>query len=447
MPVKDAKATRRGADPRGAVAIVGAACRLPGAPDLAGFGRLLDSGTDAVTEIPPSRFTRARFEHPRAGEPGRMVHLRAGVIPDPLRFDHAGFGISPREAAEMDPQQRLLLTLGREALTDAGLPEAAIAGRDFGAYVGASTTDWSDLRQHDPAGSDRYMMTGAALSILANRFSNAFDLHGPALTVDTACSSALVALDAACQALRAGRIEGALVGGVNLLLSPLPFAGFWRAGMLSRRGRCQAFGAGADGYVRAEGGVVLVLKRLEDALAAGDAIRGVILATGVNAAGRTTGLSLPDQDAQATLIARVVEDAGLTPEEFGYFEAHGTGTPTGDPIEAAAIAQAVGRRRARPLPVGSVKSNIGHTEAAAGLVGVLKALHVMESGRIPRTLHTETLNPNIPFAEHGLRVATTDLPFRGGAIGVNSFGFGGTNGCAIVAAPPPPRAARTAPRA
>jgi acyl transferase domain-containing protein/NADPH:quinone reductase-like Zn-dependent oxidoreductase/NADP-dependent 3-hydroxy acid dehydrogenase YdfG/acyl carrier protein len=429
------------------VAIVGAACRLPGAPDLQAFGRLLDEGRDAVTEIPEDRFTKARFQHPRAGETGRAVHLRAGVIEAPLRFDHAGFGISPREAAEMDPQQRLLLTLARDALKDAGLPEAGIAGREFGAYVGASTTDWSDLRQHDPAGADRYMMTGAALSILANRFSNAFDLHGPTLTVDTACSSALVALDAACQAIRDGRIEGALVGGVNMLLSPLPFAGFWKAGMLSRRGRCQAFGSGADGYVRAEGGVVLVLKRLDRALADGDQIRGVIRATGVNAAGKTTGLSLPDQKAQAALIRRVTEAAGLTPDDFGYFEAHGTGTPTGDPIEAAAIAEAVGRRRGKPLPVGSVKSNIGHTEAAAGLVGILKALHVLGTKRVPRTLHTEVLNPNIPFAEHGLRVATQPMPFAGGAVGVNSFGFGGTNACAVVTAAPEPRraAAKAAP--
>ncbi|WP_421990662.1 polyketide synthase [Roseococcus sp.] len=226
------------------IAIVGAACRLPGAPDLAGFARLLDEGRDAVTEVPADRFTQARFLHPRPGEVGRALHFRAGTIGDVAGFDATGFGLSPREADEMDPQQRLLLMLARRAFEDAGWPEAQAAGRRIGVYVGASTTDYADIRQQDNGSADRYIMTGGALSIAANRLGHVFDLRGPAMTLDTACSSGLVALNAACEALRAGQATAAVVGGVNLLLSPYPFLGFWRAGMLSKRGRCQAFGAG-----------------------------------------------------------------------------------------------------------------------------------------------------------------------------------------------------------
>ncbi|WP_424810742.1 SDR family NAD(P)-dependent oxidoreductase [Roseococcus sp. YIM B11640] len=432
------------------IAIVGAACRLPGAPDLAGFARLLEEARDAVTEVPPDRFPQQRFLHPRAGEPGRALHFRAGVIEDAADFDAMGFGLSPREADEMDPQQRLLLTLARRAFEDAGWPESRLSGRRIGVYVGASTTDYADLRHQDASGADRYIMTGGALSIAANRVGHVFDLRGPAMTMDTACSSGLVALHAACEALRAGAAEAAVVGGVNMLLSPFTFMGFWRAGMLSPRGRCQAFGAAADGYVRAEGGVVLLLKPLDAALADGDLVRGVILGSGVNAAGRTTGISLPNGEAQSALIAEVLEAAGLDPLDIGYFEAHGTGTAAGDPIEAAAIARAAnpGGRRRQPLPIGSVKSNIGHTEAAAGLVGLLKGLVVLETGRIPATLHADTLNPNIPFAEYGIRPATRAMPFRGGVVAVNSFGFGGTNACAVIGRPPRRvRSAGTAPTA
>lgn len=428
----------------GAIAIVGAACRLPGAPDLPAFARLLESGTDAVTEIPPDRFTRARFYHPRPGERARAPHFQAGTLGDLLTFDAAAFGLSPREAEEMDPQQRIVLELARRALEDAGWAEEAVAGRPFGVFAGASTTDWGNLRAFDLGGGDRYAMTGSALSIVANRLSHAFDWRGPAFTVDTACSSGLVALHQAMQALRAGHVPAAVVAAVNVLLSPLPFGGFWRAGMLGRRGRCQAFGAGADGYVRAEGGVVVVLKPLEAALRDGDAVRAVILASGVNAAGRTNGISLPDGAAQAALIRQVREEAGLDADDIGYFEAHGTGTPVGDPIEAHAIGQGIGPRR-QPLPIGSAKSNIGHTEAAAGLVGLLKAMLVLEAGRIPPSLHCDPPNPAIPFAELGLRPAATALPLQGRGVMVNSFGFGGTNGCAALAAAPAPRPPRARP--
>ncbi|MDO9711998.1 type I polyketide synthase [Paracraurococcus lichenis] len=423
-----------------AIAIIGAACRLPGAPDLEAWWNLLAAGRDAVTTVPPDRFTQAWFAHPRRGEPGKSYTFAAGTLGDVAGFDPGAFGISPREAAEMDPQQRLLLEVAAEALEDAGLPPGALAGTETGVFVGGSLTDYGDLRQADAASGDRYFMTGSALSILANRIGNVFDLRGPAQTIDTACSSSLVALHWACEALRAGRIPAALVGGVNLLLSPFPFLGFARAGMLSPSGRCHAFDARADGYVRAEGAGAVLLKPLEDALAAGDAIRGVILATGVNAAGRTMGLSLPSQPAQRALIEQVLAESGVAPGRIAYFEAHGTGTAAGDPLEAGAIGEAIGRRRqGAPLPIGSAKTNIGHTEPASGMVGLLKAVLMLQEGKIPPSLHHETPNPAIDFQGLGLRVPTAleSLPDRRRAvIGVNSFGFGGTNASVLVGAAP-----------
>ncbi|TDH60554.1 polyketide synthase, partial [Dankookia rubra] len=434
--------------PERAVAIVGAACRFPGAPDLDAYWRLLAEGRDAVTTVPADRFTQSHFAHPRRGEPGKSYSFAAGTLGDVAGFDPGAFGISPREAAEMDPQQRLLLEVAAEALEDAGLPPGALAGTATAVFVGGSLTDYSDLRRTDIASGDRYFMTGGALSILANRIGNVFDLRGPAQTVDTACSSSLVALHYACEALRAGRVPAALVGGVNLLLSPYPFLGFARAGMLSPTGRCHAFDARADGYVRAEGAGMVLLKPLEDALAAGDAIRGVILASGVNAAGRTMGISLPSQAAQQALLDQVLAAAAIAPGRIGYFEAHGTGTAAGDPIEAAAIGQAIGRHRSgAALPIGSAKTNIGHTEPASGMVGLLKAMLVLEHGQVPPSLHHATPNPDIDFAGLGLRVPTRleALPnHRRAVAGVNSFGFGGTNASVLLGAAP---AARPAPEA
>ena len=432
------------------IAVVGLACRLPGAPDLDGFWRLLSEGRDAVTTVPADRFNHAAWLHPRKSEPGKTYTFAAGTLGDVFGFDHTAFGLSPREAAEMDPQQRLILELTREAFEDAGWPEAAVAGQRVGVYMGASTTDYGDLRQFDPSGADRYMMTGGALSIVANRVTNIFDLRGPAQTIDTACSSALVALHHAAEALRHGRIPAAVVGGVNMLLSPFPFGGFARASMLSPTGRCHAFDSRADGYVRAEGGVVVVLKRLADAQRDGDTIHGVILGSAVNAAGRTVGLSLPNMAAQATLLEELLDDAGVAPSRIRYFEAHGTGTAAGDPIEAGAIGRAVASRRgkAAPLLLGSAKTNIGHTEAASGLVGLAKALLILKHGQVPPSLNYEQPNPNIDFAKLGMQVATKLQPLpsaENAVIGVNSFGFGGTNAGVLVAGAPTPRKARSAP--
>ena len=429
------------------VAIVGAACRLPGAPDLDAYWRLLEAGVDAVSTLPADRFAQGPFFHPRRGEPGRSYSFAAGHLGDAFAFDAGAFGISPREAAEMDPQQRILLEVALGAFEDAGWPPSSVAGEALGVFVGGSATDYADLRLPDHAGSDRYFMTGNALSILANRLTNVFDLRGPAETIDTACSSSLVALHAACRAVAEGRVPAALAAGVQMLLSPYPFVGFSRAGMLSPTGRCRAFDADADGYVRAEGAGAVILKRLDRALADGDAVRGVILASGVNSAGRTIGLSLPNRDAQARLIRQVMAEAGIGPDRLAYFEAHGTGTQAGDPAEAWAIGTAAASGRAAPLPIGSSKTNIGHLEPASGIAGLLKAMLVLDRRLVPPTLHQGRPNPRIDFGALNIRIPTQaeKLAALGAPVaGVNSFGFGGTNACVLLAPPPPARKAASA---
>ena len=421
----------------GSIAIIGAACRLPGAPDLATFWELLSSGTDAISQVDEGRWSTRFYYHPTRGTPGKSYSWAAGLIGEFDQFEPEFFGISPREAAQMDPQQRILLELVWHALEDAGIPAAKLAGSATGVFVGASSTDYRELRLGDPASGDSYFMTGGTLSILANRASYIFDLRGPSLTVDTACSSSLVALHEACEAIRSGRIPGAIVGGINLLLSPYPFLGFCRAAMLSQRGRCFAFDARADGYVRGEGGGAIILKPLAAALADGDRIRAVIRATGVNSDGRTIGLSLPSEAAQAALLREVYAEAGVSPDELAFFEMHGTGTPAGDPIEAAAVGRALGQGRRSPLPIGSVKSNIGHLEPASGMAGLLKTALALEHGIVPPSLHCETPNPEIAFEALNLRLVQRPEPIAAGSYaGVNSFGFGGTNGHAVLAAPP-----------
>ncbi|HEX3861584.1 MAG TPA: SDR family NAD(P)-dependent oxidoreductase [Stellaceae bacterium] len=422
----------------GLIAIIGAACRFPGASDLDAFWELLISGTDAITEVDAERWSTRFYYHPTLGTPAKSYTWSAGMLTGVDCFEPAFFGISPREAAQMDPQQRLLLELIWHAAEDAGIPSTRLAGSDTGVYIGASSTDYRDLRLGDPASGDSYFMTGGTLSILANRISYVFDLRGPSLTVDTACSSSLVALHHACEAIRGGRVGSAIVGGINLLLSPYPFLGFCRASMLSRKGRCFAFDARADGYVRGEGGGVIILKPLAQALADGDRIRAVIRGTGVNSDGRTIGLSLPSEAAQAALIRTVYARADVAPDDLAFFEMHGTGTPAGDPIEAAAVGRSLGQGRSVPLPIGSVKTNIGHLEPASGMAGLIKAALALEHGIVPPTLYGATPNPNIAFDDLNLRlIATPETIAAGACAGVNSFGFGGTNGHAVLAAPPP----------
>jgi acyl transferase domain-containing protein/NADPH:quinone reductase-like Zn-dependent oxidoreductase/acyl carrier protein len=421
------------------LAIVGAACRLPGAKSLPAFAELLLNGCSAIQDIGGDRWTKSRYFHPGPSQPGKTYSFAAGALPDIFDFDPAFFGISAREALSVDPQQRLMLELAYEASEDAGIPSSRLAGSDTGVFVGASSWDFLAVSFGDAAGLDAYGMQGAALSSVSNRISYVFGLRGPSLTVDTACSSSLVALHLACEALQRDEIGQAIVGGVNLLMAPQSFVGFARASMLSRLGRCHSFDARADGYVRGEGGGAIIVKTLASALASGDPIRAVIRATGMNSDGRTNGFSMPSGMAQAELVRAVCERAGVTPDDFSYFEAHGTGTPVGDPIEANAIGEAIGKARSRPLPIGSVKSNIGHLEPASGMAGLMKLLVCFDRDVIPASLNFETPNPNIPFTALNLEVVTTQRPLGrssgSGLAGINSFGFGGTNAHAILAPP------------
>lgn len=416
------------------VAITGMAFRFPG--DLstpAQFWDVLSQGRDSVGEIGPERWATDSLLNPRRSEPGRSVTFSAGVLSRIDEFDAGFFGISPREAAWLDPQQRLLLELAWEAMENAGQVPSRLAGSDCAVFVGISGLDYGMRGLDDLAGMSAHSMTGNTMSIAANRLSYVFDLRGPSMAVDTACSSSLVALHQACNALRRGDASSALVGGVNLLLHPYPFVGFTKASMLSASGRCRAFDAAGDGYVRAEGGAVLLLKPLEQALADGDPVEAVVLASGVNAdGGRKTGITIPSCAGQADLMRDVSRLAGVAPDDVAYVEAHGTGTAVGDPVEARAIGEVYGLGRREPLPIGSVKTNLGHLEAASGMAGLVKTVLMLKHRALAPSLHFDKPNPRIDFAGLNIRVVTRHAPLEADAdaspvMGVNSFGFGGAN--------------------
>ena len=383
------------------IAIVGMACRFPGGASSPGtFWDCLAQGRDLVGEIDERRFGTEYYYHPNPQAPGRSYTWSAGVLDDIDRFDAAFFGISPREAEEMDPQQRLLLELTWEALEDGAQVPERLAGSDCSVHIGISSTDYANSRIDDPGSGNAYAMTGGTLSIAANRISYVFDLHGPSMAVDTACSSSLVALHQACQGIWRGESPIALAGGVNILMTPFNFIGFSKASMLSPTGRCRAFDAEGDGYVRAEGGAVVFLKSLTRARRDGDPIHALILGSAVNSDGRTRGLSMPNPDAQERLLESAYADAGVDPRELAYVEAHGTGTVAGDPQEARAIGRVLARGRSagNPLPIGSVKTNVGHLEPASGMAGLLKAVLSLRHRAIPASLHFPHAEPR-----HSLR--------------------------------------------
>jgi acyl transferase domain-containing protein/NADPH:quinone reductase-like Zn-dependent oxidoreductase/acyl carrier protein/short-subunit dehydrogenase len=421
-------------------AIVGYAFRFPG-PAGSGFWNALCEGRNLVGTVDPSRWSREVFHHPRETEPGASYTLAAGTLGDVSGFDAAFFGISPREAAQMDPQQRLLLELTWEALEAGGLCASALRGSRCAVLIGFSGSDYGYRGAEDVAAVDAFSMTGINGSIAANRVSYAFDLRGPSIAVDTACSSSLVALHQACQSIQAGDADLAIAGAVNLHLHPLAYVAFSKASMLSKNGACRAFDAAADGYVRSEGGAVVVLKPLDKALKDGNRIYAVIAGSGVNCDGRTSSLTVPSAEAQAALLNDVYARAGIDPAEIDYLEAHGTGTAVGDPIETRALGEALGKRRAAgsPLRIGSVKSNLGHLETAAGMAGLVKALLCLEHRTIPRSLHFEDPNPRIDFGGWNLRVVTEQTPLDPAkrlVIGVNSFGFGGANAHVVLESAP-----------
>ncbi|MFD4628499.1 beta-ketoacyl synthase N-terminal-like domain-containing protein [Streptomyces sp. NPDC058284] len=421
------------------VAVVGMACRLPGADGPDAFWELLREGRSAVRAAPPE---------PRRADSG--LHGPGGYLDRIDGFDAAFFHIGPREAVTMDPQQRLLLELSWEALEDAGIPPSTLAHSRTGVFVGALWDDYTHVLDHAHTLKgrtedtvSRHTMTGVHRSILANRISYTYHLAGPSLTVDTAQSSSLVAVHLACESLRGGESEVAFAGGVNLICSPhsteLAAARF---GGLSATGRCHTFDARADGFVRGEGGGLVVLKPLAAARRDGDTVYCVIRGSAVNSDGATDGLTLPSGQAQRDVVRLACRRAGVTPDQVQYVELHGTGTPVGDPIEAAALGAALGRDPARtaPLAVGSAKTNVGHLEAAAGIVGLLKTALSIHHGQLAPSLNFTTPNPAIPLSDLGLTVQrrTGDWPRPGLPLiaGVSSFGMGGTNSHVVLAAEP-----------
>ncbi|MXN67238.1 SDR family NAD(P)-dependent oxidoreductase [Stappia sp. GBMRC 2046] len=436
------------------VSISGYAARLPGAASADEFWRLLKSGECSVTSIGDDRFPTARFIHPDRSAAGKSYTFAAGIIDDVWGFDPGFFGISPREAIQLDPQQRLLLQVVWEALEHAGIKPSELSESGAGVYVGASSIDYHHRFVFDPAAADVQLMTGNTLSIISNRISYIYNLRGPSFTVDTACSSSLVALHEAINALDSGQVDTAIVAGVNMLLSPLSFVGFSRASMLSEQGLCRAFDANGDGYVRSEGAVALILRRMDVARERGDEIHARIVASGLNSDGRTVGLSLPSSFAQADLLREIYGKLELDVNDLAFIEAHGTGTRVGDPAEASAIGTVLARGRGSVLPIGSVKTNIGHLESASGTAGLLKAVLSLRHDCFPRSLHFETPNPDIDFEGLNLSVASDQVPLernsRPRLAGINSFGFGGTNAHVVIADGeasrlPPSPAAESAP--
>lgn len=419
------------------IAVVGYAARLPGANTVDEVWQTLVECKCHVAPIPESRWSSTRFFDPRRDVPGRTYARSAGLLKNVYDFDAGYFGLSPREAEQMDPQQRVLLETVAHAFDNAGLDPSRLDHERTGVFVGASSSDHSTIGLKDPRMIDAQYMLGNTLSIISNRISYQWDIKGPSYTVDTACSSGLFALDQAFRAITSGEIDTAVVGSVNMLLSPLPFVGFSRASMLSEIGLCQAFGKNADGYVRGEGAVVFILRRADLARVSHDRIRSLLLATGTNSDGRTTGIAMPSSIQQRALLEQIKSKFDIDPEDLAFIEAHGTGTPVGDPEEAQAIGAAYGQSRSMPLPMGSAKTNFGHLEPAAGLVGLLKAQLSLEKGMLPASLHADDLNPKIPFDDLGLSVAREPitLPTRSEPwlAAVNSFGFGGANAHAILA--------------
>ncbi|BAV99309.1 type I polyketide synthase [Lysobacter enzymogenes] len=431
------------------VAIVGIGCRFPGGGnDPETFWDKLSQGIDCIGEVPADRWHRDNFYHPRKGVRGKSATRWGGFVDGIDRFDAGFFGISPREAAVMDPQQRLLLEVCWEAFEDAGIVPSSLHERAVGVYMGGFTLDYmlQQLGNADYRNVEAHTATGSMMTLLAARLSYVFGLRGPCMSIDTACSSSMVAVHLACQSLRNGESDIALAGGVNALLGPAYTIAESQAGMLSPTGRSRAFDSRADGYVRGEGGGIVVLKRLDDALAAGDHIYATIRATQSNQDGRSQGITVPSADAQRLLMRAALAAADATPAQIDYVEAHGTGTPVGDPIEAGAIGSVMseGRDPAEPCLIGSVKTNIGHTEAAAGVAALIKTALVLERGQVPPHLHFLEPNAQIDLQALKLRVPTglTALPHRDGATlaAVNSFGFGGSNAHAILASAPAPTA-------
>ena len=430
------------------IAVVGMACRFPGSSnDLAGYWSLLVNGRDAVTVVPPHRWDAEASYDPDPDAVGKSYTKWGAFIDDVETFDAAFFGISPREAVSLDPQQRLLLEMTWESLEHAGIAPSSLAGTRAGIFVGISTLDYSNLISEfvGARNGDAYAASGSAHSIASGRISYFLGVHGPNYIVDTACSASVVAIHNAIISLRNGETGLAIAGGVSLTLSDVGSVLTSRARMMSFDGHCKTFDESADGYVRGEGSGMVVLKRLSDAERDGDRILALLRGSAINQDGRSSGLTAPNGTAQEAVIRAALANAQLSPQDISVIEAHGTGTPLGDPIEMKALGAVFGDRSAEtPLLVGSVKTNIGHLEAASGVAGLIKIILAMQHGVVPPQLHFRTPNHLIPWDALPVRVPTALTPWVTPAgtprrAGVSSFGFSGTNSHLIVEEAPAPR--------
>jgi acyl transferase domain-containing protein/NADPH:quinone reductase-like Zn-dependent oxidoreductase len=415
------------------IAIIGIGCRFPGAYGPTAFWELLCNGGDAITEIPPDRFDINAFYDPQ-GAPGKIMTRWGGFLDQVDRFDASFFELSPREASRMDPQQRLLLEVALEAMEDAGQSPGKLNGSRTGVFIGMCYNDYEDLEFQDHQGIDVYVNAGGARSAAAGRLSYAFGLEGPSIVIDTACSSSLVAVHLACQSLRSGESTLAIAGAVNLILQPESSIGFSQAKMLAPDGRCKVFDARANGFVRSEGVGVVLLKPLAQARADGNPIYAVIRGSATNNDGRSSGfLITPGREGQKAVIRMACRNAGILPGQLQYVEAHGTGTSVGDPVEAQALGEVLSEARSADNScfIGSVKANIGHTEAAAGMAGLIKTAFCLKNRVIPPSLHFQEPNPNIPWRELPIIVPIDSTPWpssSGPALaGVSAFGLSGTN--------------------
>ncbi len=426
------------------IAIIGMSCRFPkGANDPERFWQLLSEGYDGIVEIPKERWNIEDFYDPDPATPGKMYVRRSGFLNGSIdTFDARFFGISTREANYMDPQQRLLLEVAWEALENACIDPLSLNGSLSGVFIGISNVDYSALinRLGSIESINAYIATGNSYSATAGRLSYFLGLQGPCLAIDTACSSSLVALNYACKSLQSGECNLALSGGVHLMFNPGTTILECKSQMLSKDGYCKTFDAEADGFARGEGCGVIVLKRLSDAIQDEDPILGIIRATSVNQDGATAGFTVPNGESQTALIRTVLAQAELDPNAVDYIEAHGTGTPLGDPIEIRALSSIFRGRKDQPLWIGSVKTNIGHLEAAAGVAGVIKTVLSLNHQAIPPHLHFKQLNPHIPLDSIPAKIPLTLTPWprsnRPRIAGVSSFGFSGTNAHAIIEEPP-----------